>query len=176
MPTTVEISGEDVPLEDVRFISLASNDLTIYLDAPAEEELDRGRSETMVPPIKFSAGFYEPETAVHARFLLDHPHRGSLFEVAASAPDVDPDPVEEIPEGHVKLPTGEVIPASEVAGETDDLTPLTGNQMTITTKQDALQVLAEAGADVSEISASNTKAEIIEHAHSEGFSLPNYEE
>jgi len=201
---TITVDGEERPVSDLTFISLAGPGLVVQHTARAEEQLT---GTGMVPPDPIEFGEskeYTPKNATEANELLHHPHNAEvegnqdLFVLFDEEEDATPPPQdEEVPDGYAKV-NGEVIPIEEAvqqmggtsengtadsSGEgaddpSTDLTPLTAPEgEKITTKQDALEALAAEGVPFGDDAPRphDAKDEIIAFAHQNGYRFPNYE-
>lgn len=90
-------TGAPIDLDEVKFVSLVGNKLTVYL--PEELEWYRGPDgerrarEIGGSRVNFQNGMYPPgeqsATYAEAKLLVEDPHYGDLFKIAAQEMDVE---------------------------------------------------------------------------------------
>lgn len=195
MSETVEVNGEERPVEDLVFVSLVGPGLVVGHKGWAIEEL-QGPGQVPPDPMEFGEDeSYTPRNAVEAKELLYDAHRQgnrgaedwfALYDGEEASAEPTQDAASEIPNGYAKI-DGELVPVEDLIGgsngetdrETADLDPLTApGEETITTKQGAYEALAAAGLDLAADEAPNvsdSKDAIVEYAHEQGYRFPNYE-
>lgn len=193
-----EMSRDD--LDEIQFLSLDGERLTILRGYVERTVIIDGTQQIRgkkLPPLTFQNGVYPPVGQTIdpdvAKELLTHTQYGDRFILQRDLPASDDDTPAgpQIPDGHVMLPDGEVVPLDELQATPD--TPRTNGQAEstsadeaggltalddehVSTKQEAVEALANAGADVSGIaSVSNTsKDEILDTAAAAGYYFPTY--
>lgn len=195
MSETVEVNGEERPVEDLVFVSLVGPGLVVGHKGWAIEEL-QGPGQVPPDPMEFGEDeSYTPRNAVEAKELLYDAHRQgnrgaedwfAVYDGEEASAEPAQDATGEIPDGYAKI-DGELVPVEdlmdgsngEAPHETADLDPLTApGEETITTKQGAYEALAAAGLDLAAEEAPNvsdSKDAIVEYAHEQGYYFPNYE-
>jgi hypothetical protein len=195
MNETVEVNGEERPVEDLVFVSLVGPGLVVGHKGWAIEEL-QGPGQVPPDPMEFGEDeSYTPRNAVEAKELLHDAHRQgnrgaedwfALYDGEEASAEPTQDATGEIPDGYAKI-DGELVPVEDLMGgsngeadpDTAGLEPLTApGEETITTKQGAYEALAAAGLDLAAEEAPNvsdSKDAIVEYAHEQGYHFPNYE-
>jgi len=162
MSETVEVDGEEVLLSDISFVSLTGKGLVIQHQGWAEEEL-QGPGEVPPDPMDFGdTESYDPNNVVEAKELLGHPHRSGNVGAGdwfALYKEEDGDVVEE---------------DTTQTGSPGELTEIDDED--VSTKQEALEALAEADIDLSggDVTPTSTKQEILDFAEEQGFVFPTY--
>lgn len=119
-------TGEPLDLDEVRFVSMVGNQLTVYLPDEMEwfkgPEGDRRAREIGGSAVKFVHGMYpegESQSVSYeeAKLLLEHDHYGEMFALAHEKMDVAEEVEAPSSSGSPDLAEGEVMVNGEVMTE-----------------------------------------------------------